>query len=48
MNDETYEALKRVMSGRYGKNSLQYKSDVKQVKGWIDETAKEHPEEDQS
>lgn len=42
MDDETYEALKRIMSDRYGKKSLQYKADKEQVKNWIDETAKEH------
>ena len=46
MNQETYEALKRII--RYvdvncnGEN--RYK-DIEKIKDWIDETAKEHEEE---
>lgn len=48
MNKETYEALKRVMSGKYGKKSMQNKQDIAQVETWIDEVEKEYDEEEEN
>ena len=50
MNDETYEALKTIMYHvrSYTKELHAIDEEMGQVEGWIDETAKEHPEEDQS
>ena len=37
MDKETFEALKRVLSNRYGKTSMQYKSDIEKLENWIDQ-----------
>jgi len=42
MDKETYEALKRFMSNRFGKKSMQYKQDKEQIKNWINEVDKEY------
>ena len=49
MNKETYEALKRVVSELdepdYERgDSIEHEIDIKQVKAWIDEVAKEYDE----
>ena len=46
MNKETYEALKRILSNRYGKNSLQWQSDTKRLNDWVNEVAKEYEEKE--
>ena len=48
MNDETYEALKGIIGAYKAINWNMSKEGLKglaMVEGWIDETAKEHPEE---
>lgn len=48
MDDETYEALKRIINqrGYHFFDTDTGKKDYKRVMDWIDETAKEHPEEE--
>ena len=43
MNDETYEALKRVIKAIKDNISVKFE-DIKQVEDWIDEVAKDYNE----
>ena len=48
MDNETYEALKRIINDVDNENQMKMPSlsDVEQIKSWIDEVAKEYESEE--